>query len=650
MEKKSITSADYIPTLFSTLKEHLQRANSLPSTSEDILYMQSFPEYNSSILRIKQHTSSILNKLVRFITPNVDSVDFQEVTDSSDRCLEYVESGLDSLKGVHKPTTLLAKMAIQGVPKPQEMYQICVDNSSEIFLPKILEKPNAVMPLSIMISETGEYEHPYRYELEHLRINDWQLETPETANFYELDQNSLMIVDSHEAFKIMYKDLEEAKEIAIDLEHHSLRSYHGLVCLMQISTRKNDYIVDPFVLWDKIPSLLSIFTDPSKVKVLHGADSDIEWLQRDFGLYIVNMFDTGQAARELMFSSFSLAYLLKKYCDVTTDKSFQLADWRIRPLSSEMILYARMDTHYLLYIYDMLRKELQTKAIERKLTKNELIKNVLLRSRDISLKRYKKIDRRFEGLKRGLELLNINERQILEALMDWRDDLARKLDESPNYILRGRQMADLARKVPKDVDTMLKRLRDPCDIVKDRAEELFNLLVDASKDSKLFQRRMVDVTEEPNSTSITGIKEIKRIPTHSSYFVKFVATSSSNLFNFKEKPSEEISKRCTEIENSFPDIFNLLNISTEDIEEGQEIIEEIPDKEPEPVPKQEAIVSIQQKYSLPMKHKIKSNRMKIVPDKKIKLSDDRDSVRIGWLDDVKLVDPNKKHIKKRSRR
>jgi exosome complex exonuclease RRP6 len=43
--------------------------------------------------------------------------------------------------------------------------------------------------------------------------------------------------------------------------------------------------------------LRSIFDDPSKVKVFHGADMDIQWLQRDFDLYIVNMFDTGQAAR-----------------------------------------------------------------------------------------------------------------------------------------------------------------------------------------------------------------------------------------------------------------------------------------------------------------------------------------------------------------
>eukprot|EP01047_Picozoa_sp_COSAG01_P090396 COSAG01_NODE_22254_length_864_cov_1.193464_1_plen_92_part_00 len=40
--------------------------------------------------------------------------------------------------------------------------------------------------------------------------------------------------------------------------------------------------------------LLPVFSDPAVVKVLHGADSDIVWLQRDFGLYIVNLFDTGQ--------------------------------------------------------------------------------------------------------------------------------------------------------------------------------------------------------------------------------------------------------------------------------------------------------------------------------------------------------------------
>lgn len=92
--------------------------------------------------------------------------------------------------------------------------------------------------------------------------------------------------------------------------------------------------------------------------MLHGADSDVEWLQKDFGIYMVNMFDTGQAARVLNYPHFSLSYLLQKFCQVQAQKQYQQADWRQRPLDPAMIKYAREDTHYLLYIFDCMRKEL----------------------------------------------------------------------------------------------------------------------------------------------------------------------------------------------------------------------------------------------------------------------------------------------------
>jgi len=62
----------------------------------------------------------------------------------------------------------------------------------------------------------------------------------------------------------------------------------------------------------------------------------MDWLQRDFGLYVVNLFDTGQAARTLGMKSFGLAYLLQVYCAVLADKKYQLSDWRVRPLPAEM--------------------------------------------------------------------------------------------------------------------------------------------------------------------------------------------------------------------------------------------------------------------------------------------------------------------------
>lgn len=69
-------------------------------------------------------------------------------------------------------------------------------------------------------------------------------------------------------------------------------------------------------------TLRNIFDNPNIVKVLHGADMDVEWLQRDFGLYLVNMFDTGQAARVLGFKGFGLAHLLQQICGVIADKKY----------------------------------------------------------------------------------------------------------------------------------------------------------------------------------------------------------------------------------------------------------------------------------------------------------------------------------------
>ena len=52
------------------------------------------------------------------------------------------------------------------------------------------------------------------------------------------------------------------------------------------------------------------------VKVLHGADKDIQWLQRDFGIYMANMFDTGQASRVLDYPGHGLGYLLQHFCAI----------------------------------------------------------------------------------------------------------------------------------------------------------------------------------------------------------------------------------------------------------------------------------------------------------------------------------------------
>lgn len=51
------------------------------------------------------------------------------------------------------------------------------------------------------------------------------------------------------------------------LQHHAFRSYLGLACLIQISTREEDFIVDPLALRGKLTILNEVFTDPKIIKV-----------------------------------------------------------------------------------------------------------------------------------------------------------------------------------------------------------------------------------------------------------------------------------------------------------------------------------------------------------------------------------------------
>ena len=117
-------------------------------------------------------------------------------------------------------------------------------------------------------------------------------------------------------------------------------------------------------------------------QVFHGADMDIVWMQRDFGLYVVNLFDTFHAAKLLEFPHLSLSYLLKHYINLEAAKHFQLADWRIRPLTDELLKYAREDTHYLIFIYIQMKNDLIAKGNKEK----NLLRAVFDRSKTVCLK------------------------------------------------------------------------------------------------------------------------------------------------------------------------------------------------------------------------------------------------------------------------
>lgn len=187
---------------------------------------------------------------------------------------------------------------------------------------------------------------------------------------------------------------------------------------------------------------------------------DVKWLQRDFGVYVVNLFDTYQAVSQLGRPPFTFASLLFRYTKKVSDKELQLADWRIRPLTQSMIKYARRDTHYLLYIYDCLKIDLINKATEAGKDPKESLVEVWDRSKGVSLIQYakpNKFNRSYYTIYNNQKfLLGDAKLAVFKKLWEWRYNKARELDESTEYILENSLLCKIAATIPQGTAELLK--------------------------------------------------------------------------------------------------------------------------------------------------------------------------------------------------
>jgi exosome complex exonuclease RRP6 len=346
------------------------------------------------------------------------------------------------------------------------------------------------------------YPHPYEHELTELQYLDKQLVATKETPPGTLEGTPFTWVDTVPQLEKLVALLDKEEEFAVDLESHSYRSFQGFTCLMQISTRKEDFVIDTLSLRSKMNLLNSSFTNPKIVKVLHGSDSDVVWLQRDFGIYLVNLFDTGQATRVLEFPKFSLAYLLSYYCNVLADKKYQLADWRIRPIPEEMLRYAREDTHYLLYIYDKLKNELIAHGNQN----NNLLLSVLNRSRDLCLKRYEK-----EKFTRDSHLilynkfnltLNSVQMKVFAGLFKWRDTVAREQDESVRFVLPNHMLFKISEVLPSDPSALLQCCSPIPPLVKTYTMEILSIINEAKKE------KLTATTPTNNSNFASPLKDL----------------------------------------------------------------------------------------------------------------------------------------------
>ena len=426
----------------------------------------------------------------------LDSIDdnWTHLVEVFDHLLERADACLDEFTGVitrlspsqeeliKNPPNLPGRKKLdkafqtQNIAKPQLLFQHPSSNHDETsFKPLLNAKPHAIVPLedSIRLEDGGNgskhYVHPYEREIESAPTPASASVRAEPIRYLPFESTQAILVDTLEGVRLMLDELKSASEIAIDLEHHDEHSYIGLVSLMQISTRQKDWVVDTLKPWRQDLQILNqVFADPSILKIFHGSNMDIIWLQRDLGLYIVGLFDTYHASWALQYPKHSLAFLLKKFIDFDAAKQYQTADWRIRPLPEQMFNYARSDTHFLLYIFDQMRNELIDKT-DRTQPDGDLIDSVMKNSKQECLQRYERspYDDKYglghlgwyNMLSRSSALLTPEQFSVFRRVHQWRDEVARDEDESPSVVMPKRFLFDIAHALPMDVQSLVSCTR-----------------------------------------------------------------------------------------------------------------------------------------------------------------------------------------------
>jgi ribonuclease D len=254
------------------------------------------------------------------------------------------------------------------------------------------------------------------------------------------------LIQSTDDFAKLVHDLGRQTRIAVDTESNSLHAYRERVCLIQFSTSDTDYVLDPFAFGD-LSALAPIFSGPHIEKIFHAAEYDIICLRRDYGFTFSNLFDTMQAGRILGRKQAGLDRLLEDKFGIKVSKRLQKADWGVRPLSRDLLAYARLDTHYLIPLRDLLKTDLEEKGLWE-LAQEDFV--MACNPNGLKVKVESPHWARFSA-RRDLTSRDLT---ILGELAAFREQIAARLDRPPFKVLEDERLVAIAKAAPSTLEQL----------------------------------------------------------------------------------------------------------------------------------------------------------------------------------------------------
>ena len=242
------------------------------------------------------------------------------------------------------------------------------------------------------------------------------------------------MIDTDQKLAEFLPKLREADWIAVDTEADSLHAYPEKLCLLQISIRGADELLDPLSAMD-LKSLLEILRKHELI--FHGADYDLRLMRKSWAFVPGSIADTMIASRLLGCREFGLIHLVSKYLGVPLEKGPQKANWARRPLTQRMETYARNDTFYLKPLMDLLRSQLKEKG--RLGWHRECCARLVA-----DCAQFRPTDPDLTWRVKGSHHLRPHALAVLREIWHWREKEALEANKPPYFILAPELMVELA--------------------------------------------------------------------------------------------------------------------------------------------------------------------------------------------------------------
>ncbi len=233
--------------------------------------------------------------------------------------------------------------------------------------------------------------------------------------------------------------------VALDAERASGYRYSARAYLVQL--RREDVgsvLLDPVALGDLAPLQQPL---SQSEWVLHAASQDLACLA-EAGLKPAALFDTELAGRLAGLPRVGLGPLVEQMLGLSLEKGHGAADWSIRPLPEDWLIYAALDVEVLIELRDAMAAELAKQD-----------KTEWARQEFAALVAAPPAPPRVDPWRRTSGIHKIRDRRALAIIRElWlsRDEMARKRDIAPHRILPDSAIAAAAAAQPKDLPALFK--------------------------------------------------------------------------------------------------------------------------------------------------------------------------------------------------